>query len=145
MTQNCSIDKVKLIMQAGTFTNMNDAVSKFVNSCTEVTGQSNTVLYYRRGVNQNNRRGRSYNRGKNYNHNNCNCGGNNNNNNNNYNNRAGRRGQNRGRGRGNSNQDKTDWDVWIQYFTYCFNTSTPSATHEYCTYELVFGRLLNSS
>ncbi|XP_070067070.1 uncharacterized protein [Drosophila virilis] len=45
MTQNCSIDKVKLIMQAGTFTNMNDAVSKFVNSCTEITGQSNTVLY----------------------------------------------------------------------------------------------------
>jgi len=33
MTQNCSIDKVKLIMQAGTFTNMNDAISKFVNSC----------------------------------------------------------------------------------------------------------------
>jgi len=101
MTQNCSIDKVKLIMQAGTFTNMNDAVSKFVNSCTEITGQSNTVLYYRRGANNNNRGGRGYNRGRNYNHNSYNRGGNNNNN---YNNRGGRRGQNRGRGRGNSNQ-----------------------------------------
>nr|AAL90422.1 RH61266p [Drosophila melanogaster] len=36
--------------------------------------------------------------------------------------------------------DKTDWDVWIQYFTYCFNT-TPSVMHNYCPYELVFGRL----
>ena len=36
--------------------------------------------------------------------------------------------------------DKTDWDIWIQYFTYCFNT-TPSVVHEYCPYELVFGRL----
>jgi len=36
--------------------------------------------------------------------------------------------------------DKTDWDVWIQYFTYCFNT-TPSVMNEYCPYELIFGRL----
>jgi len=82
MTQNCSIDKVKLIMQAGTFTNMNDAISKFVNSCTEITGQSNTVLFYRRGANNNNRGGRGYNRGRNSNHNNYNRGSNYNNNNN---------------------------------------------------------------
>jgi len=36
--------------------------------------------------------------------------------------------------------DKTDWDIWIQYFTYCFNT-TPSVVPEYGPYELVFGRL----
>jgi len=45
MTKSCTIDKVKLIMQAGTFNTMNDAVSKFVNSCIEATGKSNTVLY----------------------------------------------------------------------------------------------------
>jgi len=45
MIKNCAIDKVKLIMQAGTFITMNDAVSKFVNSCTKATGQPNTVLY----------------------------------------------------------------------------------------------------
>jgi len=50
MTKNCTIDKVKLIMQAGTFNSMNDAVSKFVNSCTEATGQPNTVLYYKNAL-----------------------------------------------------------------------------------------------
>jgi len=35
MTKNCTIDKVKTIMQAGTFNTMNEAISKFVNSCTE--------------------------------------------------------------------------------------------------------------
>jgi len=34
MTKNCTIDKVKIIMQAGTFNTMNEAISKFVNSCT---------------------------------------------------------------------------------------------------------------
>jgi len=38
--------------------------------------------------------------------------------------------------------DKTDWDVWLQYFVYCFNT-TPSMAHDYCPYELVFGKTLN--
>ena len=36
--------------------------------------------------------------------------------------------------------EKTDWDSWMKYFTYCFNT-TPSVTHGYCPYELVFGKL----
>lgn len=45
LTKNCTIDKVKLIMEAGQFNNMNDAVEKFVNSCTESTGQQNTILY----------------------------------------------------------------------------------------------------
>lgn len=38
--------------------------------------------------------------------------------------------------------DKTDWDIWLQYFVYCFNT-TPSVTHNYCPYELVFGKTSN--
>lgn len=38
--------------------------------------------------------------------------------------------------------DKTDWDVWLQYFVYCFNT-TQSMVHNYCPYELVFGRTSN--
>jgi len=44
MTKNCTIDKVKTIMQAGTFNTMNQATSKFINSYTEATGQPNTVL-----------------------------------------------------------------------------------------------------
>ena len=39
--------------------------------------------------------------------------------------------------------DKDDWDVWLTYFTYCFNT-TPSVVHGYCPYELVFGRIPNN-
>jgi len=38
--------------------------------------------------------------------------------------------------------DKTDGDVWLQYFAYCFNT-TPSMAHDYCPYELVFGKTSN--
>ena len=38
--------------------------------------------------------------------------------------------------------DKGDWDEWLKYFTYCFNT-TPSSVHGYCPYELVFGKLPN--
>jgi len=124
MTKNCSIDKVKLIMQAGTFTNMNDAISKFVNSCTEITGQSNTVLYYRRGANNNNRGGRGYNRGRNGN--NYNRG---NNNSNNYNNRGGRRGRNQGRGRGNSNQGYNTNNVRVTQNT-SENSQTPLGNNQ---------------
>jgi len=38
--------------------------------------------------------------------------------------------------------DKMDWDVWLKYFVYCFNT-TPSMAHDYCPYELVLGRTSN--
>lgn len=34
---------------------------------------------------------------------------------------------------------KDDWDCWLKYFTYCYNT-TPSTVHNYCPYELVFSR-----
>lgn len=32
-----------------------------------------------------------------------------------------------------------NWDQWLPYFTYCYNT-TPSTTHKYCPFELVFGK-----
>ena len=35
--------------------------------------------------------------------------------------------------------DRDDWDTNLPYFTYCFNT-TPSAVHNYCPYELVYGK-----
>lgn len=38
MTKNCSHDRVKLVMEAGNFESLNEAVSKFVICCTEVTG-----------------------------------------------------------------------------------------------------------
>jgi len=58
MTKNFTIDRVKLIMQAGTFNTMNDAVSKIVNSCTEATGQPNNVLYYKNYPQRGGNRGR---------------------------------------------------------------------------------------
>lgn len=35
--------------------------------------------------------------------------------------------------------NKSDWDEWLRYFTYCYNT-TPSTVHDYCPFELVFGK-----
>lgn len=38
--------------------------------------------------------------------------------------------------------DKSDWDEWLKYFTYCYNT-TPSTSHGYCPFELVYGKIPN--
>jgi len=38
--------------------------------------------------------------------------------------------------------NKSDWDVWLPYFTYCFKTTSFMA-HDYCPYELIFGRTAN--
>lgn len=35
--------------------------------------------------------------------------------------------------------DKSDWDEWLTYFVYCYNT-TPSSVHGYAPFELVFGK-----
>lgn len=106
LTKNCNIDKVKLIMEAGQFNNMNDAISKFVNCCTEATGQQNAILYYGQRPNQHNyRRGRGKFRGRgNFSRNNNN-NHNNNNNNNNYSNNNYR--NRRGRGNYNGNRNHT--------------------------------------
>lgn len=37
------------------------------------------------------------------------------------------------------NEFKTDWDEWIKYYCYCYNT-TPSSYHNYAPFELVFGK-----
>lgn len=85
ITKNATNDKVKLIMESGNFSNMNEVMAKFVNSCTEVFGQPNSILYYngdQRNGNQFRGRGRGYRRGRgNYN---SNRGNNNGNYNNNY-------------------------------------------------------------
>ena len=39
--------------------------------------------------------------------------------------------------------EKDDWDEWLRYFTYCFNT-TPSTVHNYCPFELVSSKVPNS-
>lgn len=105
ITKNCTIDKVKLIMEAGQFDNMNDAISKFVNSCTEATGQQNAILYFKQKPNNRNnyQRGRGRFRGRgNFSRNGNNNNSNNRNNNNNYhnnnsnNNYRGRRGNHNG-------------------------------------------------
>lgn len=76
ITKNCNYDRVKLIMEAGNFGNMNEVIGKFVSSCTEATGQQNSVLYFRKGNNNNyrgnNRRpqGRGGRRGNDNNYNN---------------------------------------------------------------------------
>lgn len=36
--------------------------------------------------------------------------------------------------------NRTDWDDWLKYFTYCFNT-TPSSVNNYCPFQLVFAKL----
>lgn len=37
------------------------------------------------------------------------------------------------------NENKTDWDEWTRYFSFCYNT-TPSTYHNYTPFELVYGR-----
>lgn len=39
--------------------------------------------------------------------------------------------------------DRNDWDEWLQFFTYCYNT-TPSTVHGYCPFELIFGKIPNT-
>lgn len=82
MSTNCNLDKVKLIMEAGKFDNMNEAISKFINTCSTATGQQNAILYYGQRPNNNSNRGnsrRSRGRGGNHrNQSNRGYGGNNN-------------------------------------------------------------------
>lgn len=37
------------------------------------------------------------------------------------------------------NDTRTDWDEWIPYYSFCYNT-TPSVYHDYTPFELLFGR-----
>lgn len=40
------------------------------------------------------------------------------------------------------NEYKTDWDDWLVYFTYCYNTTPSMAISGYSPYQLVFGKTL---
>ncbi|XP_037821238.1 diacylglycerol kinase A-like [Lucilia sericata] len=46
--KNVSNDRVKLIMESGTFHDLNEVMSKFISSCTEAYGQPNSILAYSR-------------------------------------------------------------------------------------------------
>nr|CAH7768840.1 unnamed protein product [Callosobruchus chinensis] len=37
------------------------------------------------------------------------------------------------------NDTHTDWDKWVQFYSFCYNT-TPGTYHDYTPFELVFGR-----
>lgn len=71
MVKNASSERVRLIMESGTFGNMNEAVTKFVNSCTDNTSGSNVLFYKSRSGNRGSRgggngrgHGGNYNRGR---------------------------------------------------------------------------------
>jgi len=119
MVKNCEHGRLKTILEAGNFTTMNEAVTKYIQFSTEMTGNANLILYTQRGNNyrgnnfRNNYRGRGNSRG-NYQHNgyyqynayNQNNGYNrnyNNQTNNNYRGRGYYRGNNRG---GNTNNNR---------------------------------------
>lgn len=40
------------------------------------------------------------------------------------------------------NEQHDDWDSWLSFFTFCYNT-TPHTDHKYTPFELVFGRQAN--
>ena len=79
--KNASNGRVKLIMESGTFNNLNEVIAKFISSCTEVYGQPNSILAFDQGRNTDQRyRGGSYigsyNRNRKFNNNNYNQRGN---------------------------------------------------------------------
>ncbi|XP_054746332.1 uncharacterized protein DDB_G0289917-like [Anastrepha obliqua] len=115
MVKNCEHGKLKTILEAGNFKTMDEAVTKYIQCSTEMTGNPNSILLAQRGRgnynNRNNYRGRGNGRGNgrgyynnnNYNNNNRNNGQNNNYQYNNY--RGNNRGNNRGNHRGNNHQN----------------------------------------
>jgi len=74
MVKNCEHGRLKTILEAGKFTTMNEAVTKYIQCSIEMTGNANSILYTQRGNNyrgnnfRNNFRGRGNSRG-NYQHN----------------------------------------------------------------------------
>lgn len=62
LAKNASSERVRLIMEAGHFENMNEAISRFVNSCTDSSTSGTNILYYK--SNNSNSRGRGTSRGR---------------------------------------------------------------------------------
>lgn len=58
MSKNASSDRVRLIMESGNFSTMNDAVSKFVSSCTEGMSTFDVRYYNSKWYGRGNSRGR---------------------------------------------------------------------------------------
>lgn len=112
ITRNATNERVKLIMESGTFSTMNEVTAKFVNSCTEAYGQQNSVLFTTSNQGNRSKRGsrgrgnwqRRPSRGNNNNYRGNGRGNfNNNNNNNDYGNTNSNRGRNRQNNNGNRN------------------------------------------
>jgi len=74
VVKNCEHGRLKAVLEAGNFTTMNEAVTKYIQCSTEMTGNENSILYTQRGNSyrgsnfRNTYRGRGNNRG-NYQHN----------------------------------------------------------------------------
>jgi len=51
MVKNCKHDRLKTILEAGNFRTMNEAVPKYLQCSTEMTGNANSKLYTQRGNN----------------------------------------------------------------------------------------------
>lgn len=100
MVKNCNISEVKLIMKSGQFTDLNAVVQKFVESCTDATGKSDTILFYNGNNRGNYYRGRNRpNRGRQFSYRGTNYPNNRGNyNNGNYRSNRGNRGSYRGSG-----------------------------------------------
>lgn len=67
IVKNATNEKVKVIMESGNFSNMNEVMAKFVNCCTEAFSQPNSVLFYGSNHRGNGRRKSRGNRQGNYN------------------------------------------------------------------------------
>lgn len=40
------------------------------------------------------------------------------------------------------NEKHDDWDTWLKYYVFCYNT-TPHSVHQYTPFELIYGRQAN--
>lgn len=106
MAKNAQNERLKLIIESGQFADMNELVSKFITSCTEVLGQPNSVMFYGsngRNNNQHRGNGRGGGNGRNTNRNSDNRRYNNGNG---YRNGNGNNNRNRGRNN-NSNNNRS--------------------------------------
>lgn len=130
MRNNASNDRIKLVMEAGKFDNLNEAVAKFIGTTNDSNNQP-TILY----ASQNNRNNRGNRRSSNYNNNNYNNHNANNfrqyynNSNTNFNNYRGRgnfRG-NRGFSRGNhfNNRRGNNNGSYVRYLNDQGNSTNP--------------------
>lgn len=134
LASNGRSDRTKLIMEAGSFDTVQDAIAKFVTVDTDSTPAN--VLYARRnaryfGDNNNSRRGNFNNRGNNNNNNNYAYRGNSNGQRQ-YNNNYQRQGQRNGRSNFHNNRGRNQNNTAGQNFranVRAFDSENPTAPH----------------